>query len=195
MMAELCYHIIDLAQNSATADSDNIFIRLEDSLAKDLILMEIKDDGKGMDAETVINVQDPFFTTKSTKKVGLGVPLLKEAAALCDGDFSIISAIGEGTTVRASLRKSHIDRPPVGDLKDTILTLLVSTVGPEDAKIPNVDFEYSTDSGTFRLSINEIKEEVGDVPLSHPEVLTFLRKYISENIDQISGLQDHLLIV
>ncbi len=186
MMAELCYHIIDLVQNSASADANNIYIRLEDSISKDLIVMEIQDDGKGMDDEMQINVQDPFFTTKSGKKVGLGVPLLKETAAMCDGQFNISSVLGEGTSVSASLRKSHIDTPPIGDIKDTILTLLVSTVGVRENHIPNIDFSYSTDSGSFRLSLNEIKEEVGEVSLSHPEVLAFLRQYISENIDQIS---------
>ncbi len=190
MMAELCYHIIDLVQNSVAAGAQNIYVYLEESSQKDIIVIQVRDDGKGMDAETMENVQNPFFTTKGFKKVGLGIPLFKETAQMCDGTFSITSQPGLGTTLRATFKRSHIDTPPIGDVKDTMLTLLAGTGrntenNNSETDSLNLDFTYTTDLGSFHVSLAEIKEQIEDLPLHHPEVLGFLRGYIAENIDQL----------
>jgi len=177
MMAELCYHIIDIVQNSTAANASHIEVLVEDSESKDHIILEIKDNGRGMNATTLENVQNPFYTTKSDKKVGLGIPLLKQAAQHCDGEFLMESQPGIGTRVFAQFKKNHIDTPPLGDINDTIFTTIVGT--------ENIDitFSYITDKGDFHISTHEIKEQVGDdVPLTYPEIMAFLRQYIQENI-------------
>lgn len=190
MMAELCYHILDLVQNSAAAGSDQIEVVLEDSINRDVVVLDIRDNGKGMDGETVENVQHPFYTTKNIKKVGLGIPLLKETANMCQGEFSISSRIGKGTQVRAQLRKSHIDTPPLGDVAGTILTLLVghSEIQTEHGlhRI-NIKITYTTDAGSFEISSEQIREQIDDLPMSHPEVSGFLREYINEKASSLKA--------
>ena len=174
MMEELCYHIIDIVQNSISANSKNIKIKLKESDKEDLILIEIKDDGKGMDAETLENVQDPFYTTKSGKKVGLGIPILKETAIHCEGSFKMESHIGKGTLVSAIFKKSNIDVPPIGEVKDTILT---SIVGNDHC---NIDITYENDNGIFDISTKKIKEQIGDLHITHPYVIKFLKEFIDK---------------
>ncbi len=176
MMAELCLHVIDLVENSVRARAKNINITLRRSQKADSLEMEIGDDGCGMDETTVMQVQDPFYTTKSGKKVGLGIPLLKAAAEMTGGSFVLISTAGQGTVVRSFFILSHIDTPPVGALCDTMLALLVA-----HAEI-NLKFKISTDNNEFTLSTEEIRQQVGDMHLSHPDILAFLRPYITENL-------------
>ncbi len=180
MMAELCLHIIDVVQNSTAADAENVKIQLKDSQKEDLILIAVTDDGCGMDQQTLENVQNPFYTTKSGKKVGLGIPLLKAGSFDCDGSFHMQSTPGQGTNVSSTFKRSHIDTPPVGDVNDTIFTLIVGT------DQCNIEFDYTTDKGAFCISIAEVKDQVGDVPLTHPEIIGFLREYISTNVQQLT---------
>ncbi len=180
MIEDLCFHIVDLVQNSVSAGAREIRVRIDVSLAEDRIQLEIDDDGRGMDAETRERVQDPFYTTKAGKKVGLGIPLMKETALQCDGDFSIRSDPGKGTVIRATYRLSHIDTPPLGPVADTIMQLVVATPGV------NMVFRYSTDAGRFDVSTAMIREQVGEMPLTHPEVLGFLRSYIGENVSALA---------
>lgn len=179
MMAELCMHMIDLVENSIRADAGTVSIILLRSQNSDSLEMKIGDDGCGMDAETAQQVQDPFFTTKSGKKVGLGIPLLKAAAEMTGGRFTLTSAPGKGTVVSARFVLSHIDTPPVGALSDTMLTLLVA-----HGEI-NLNFRISTDQGEFALSTEEIRQQVGDMPLSHPDILAFLRPFIEEHLGEL----------
>jgi anti-sigma regulatory factor (Ser/Thr protein kinase) len=179
MMAELCLHIIDLAENSVRAEAKEISIRLLRSESRDILELEIGDDGCGMDEETAIRVQDPFYTTKGGKKVGLGIPLLKAAAEMTEGAFHLVSKPGMGTTVLAVFRLSHIDTPPVGALSDTLFTLLVAHEGV------NFKVQLTTDQSEFTLSTADIREQVGDMPLTHPDILAFLRVFISENLSEL----------
>src|SRR5215217_5006299 len=125
-MREIALHLLDIAENSATAESKNISIHVHEDLLHDRLTACIIDDGHGMDAETVQQVQDPFCTTRTTRSVGLGIPLLKLAAEMADGHFSLLSEPGKGTCVKAVFRHSHIDRMPLGDLSATFLTALIS---------------------------------------------------------------------
>jgi hypothetical protein len=179
MVEDLCFHLLDLVQNSVAAGARTIRLAISESAGADSLTLEIADDGRGMDAETLEKVQDPFFTTKSFKKVGLGIPLLKATAQHCRGEFSIASRAGHGTEVRASLQKSHLDCPPMGDLEATLLSLLVS--------LENVDlrFSYRNDRGEFSLAGDDIRAQAGGLHLSHPNVVHFLKDYIHEGLGSL----------
>jgi signal transduction histidine kinase len=176
VIEDLCFHIVDVVQNSVSAGADRVEIQIEVSRREDRIRLQVDDNGVGMDAKTVERVQDPFFTTKSGKKVGLGIPLMKETALHCDGDFEITSRVGEGTRIRAEYRFSHIDTPPLGGVAETVFQLIAAT--PE----VNIVFAWITDDGRFDVSSHDIREQIGDMPLSHPAVLSFLREYLQENL-------------
>jgi hypothetical protein len=179
MVEDLCFHLFDLVQNSLAAGAKSIRLIVKESAQQDSLTLEVVDDGRGMDDKTLARVQDPFFTSKTHKKVGLGIPLLKATTQLCRGDFRITSAPGQGTTVRAQLQKSHLDCPPLGNLEETLLTLLV-TLDPVDLR-----FVYSSEKGEFVLDSGEIRSQVGDMHFSHPEIYKFLKNYIHEGLERV----------
>jgi anti-sigma regulatory factor (Ser/Thr protein kinase) len=181
MVEDICFHIIDLVQNSAAAGAKVVRVEIRDSLDKNELLLVVSDDGRGMDQETVARAQDPFYTSKSFKKVGLGIPLLKATAQSCHGDFAINSEPGQGTTVQARLERQHIDCPPLGNLVDTMLTLIVSMADID------LRFVYENDRGRFAIATSEIRAQVGDLHLSHPDVYQFLRQYIGESLEKLHG--------
>jgi signal transduction histidine kinase len=123
---EIALHLLDIAENSVAAQAKTVFIAVCEDLPADRLSASVKDNGKGMDAETLASVVDPFVTSRTTRKVGLGIPLLKAAAEACDGQLQIASQLGKGTTLEVEFRRSHIDRMPLGDLGSTILTLVVA---------------------------------------------------------------------
>jgi hypothetical protein len=129
-----------------------------------------------MDEEMVRRVVDPFFSTKKGKKVGLGIPLLKGTAETCGGAFSLKSKPGEGVDISVSFQLDHPDLPPLGNLKDTIIVLVIGN--------PDVDFSfsYSVDENTFSLYTGEIREMIGDVPINHPEIVKFLTEFLDEKL-------------
>ncbi len=178
MMEELSMHILDLVQNSLMAGASRIDFYMKIDPAQDLLLFKVNDNGRGMSEEELSRCLDPFYSTKK-KKVGLGLPLLKLTAQQCGGDLEIISEKGRGTEVSCWMSLSHIDRPPVGDLASTLLGLMVSR--------PEVDFHFTVEDGEerFELSTGQVKEQLGDVPLNHPEVIGFLKQYIKEGIERI----------
>ena len=175
-MEEIASHIMDLVTNSISAKAKNIEVSVIEDRAAALLEVRVKDDGKGMDRESAKRIQDPFFSTKTGRKVGLGVPLLKGTAETTDGAFSLTSELGEGTEVTASFRLTHPDLPVLGNLRDTVLVLIVGN--------PDVDFvfSYKKDDKTFLLDTKEVKKLLGDVPVNHPEVIRFLSKYLDENL-------------
>ena len=133
-MEDLSLHILDIAENSITASAKRIEIRINEDKTNDLLTIEIKDDGKGMDEQTLQKALDPFFTTRNTRRVGLGLSLLAQAARETDGNLVLDSRNGQGTTVKATFRFSHPDRKPMGDIDETIRTLVVG--------YPGIDFLY-----------------------------------------------------
>ena len=120
-MRELSLHILDLAQNSLTAGASRLDIIVEIDHKKDLVAITLSDDGKGMAPDFLKTVTSPFTTTRTTRKVGLGIPMFKENAELTGGTFSIESTVGVGTKMRAGFVLSSIDRPPLGDLAATMI--------------------------------------------------------------------------
>lgn len=180
-MREIALHLMDIAENSVAAESRNIRMDVLEDLQADQLKVSVSDDGRGMDVETARRVLDPFYTTRTTRKVGLGIPLLKLAAEMSEGGLSLESEAGQGTRVEASFRHSHIDRMPLGDVGTTFLTLLVSyphihwTFGYKVRDVQGVLKE-------FELDDEEIKSALGDVSLTEPDVLRFLRGMIEEGI-------------
>ncbi len=178
-MRELALHLLDIAENSVAAGSRNILIGVEEDLRADRLRMCVQDDGRGMDAEMVAKVVDPFVTTRTTRKVGLGIPLLKLAAESCNGFLKIDSTPGIGTRLEVEFQHSHIDRMPLGDLTSTLLNLLVA--------YPHIHwtFSYRVNDKDFFFDDAPIKAELQDVPLTEPDVLSFLREYLGGGIQDV----------
>lgn len=178
MMEELALHIMDILQNSLAAGAQNIELAIMEDRDRDLLRIQVKDDGRGMSAEELKWVQDPFYTTKRGGKVGLGVPMFKWVAEHCDGSFNMSSTLGKGTLLEATFKLSHVDRPPMGDLAGTVFGLVVSN--------PQVRFVIKYKSkGEFIFDSKEVKDLLGDVPMSDAHVLGFLRGYINENLKDV----------
>ncbi len=175
-MRELALHILDIAENSISAGADQIRILVEEDLSTDRLRIRIEDDGKGMDAETLAKITDPFVTSRTTRKVGLGIPFFKAAAEACAGTFNIQSAIGQGTTVEATFRHSHIDRMPLGDLTGTLLTLVIGS--PEVHWI----FEYRFNQERFIFDDEPIKQTLMGVSLSEPTVMKYIHQDLEKGI-------------
>jgi signal transduction histidine kinase len=152
-MEDLSLHILDIVENSIAAMAGRIEIRIEEDQAKDLVTIEIKDDGKGMDEQTLKKALDPFFTTRTTRRVGLGLSLLAQAARDSEGTFDLSSSPGKGTMVNATFRLSHPDCKPMGDISQTMQVLVMSH--------PEVDFlyEHKSDSSTYRFDTREVHKE------------------------------------
>jgi hypothetical protein len=170
---ELSLHILDIAENSLRAGAKNVGILVNRD--GDLLQIDIRDDGNGMDAETLARVRNPFFTTKH-KKTGLGIPLLAQAAEQAGGGLTVDSAPGRGTRVTVTFQWSHIDRPKMGALAETLLTII--------AGHPELDLVYEERVGgeAFHLDTREIKNELDDVPINSPAVLEALRGMLKDGM-------------
>lgn len=177
-MDELSLHILDIVQNSIYAKATFIEIKIVDDSKSDTIIIEIKDNGVGIEETKIDKIQDPFYTTKEGKRVGLGIPLFKQTAVSCDGEFYIESKKNMGTKIFAKFRKSHPDLPPLGDLKSTIFTIL---------SINSCDFKilYYKDKKGFEIDTREIKEYLGGIPINNPKVIGFLKNYLDEKFKQM----------
>ncbi len=172
-------NVLDVAQNSVAAGAKLIRISLEVDDARERLVLTIEDDGKGMTEETISRVTDPFYTTRTTRKVGLGLPFLKMAAEMTGGAFSIRSQPGRGTCVQAEFGLHHIDRAPVGDMASTVAGLIQCS--------PDIDFVYIVRAAgdRFCADTREMRAVLGDVPLSEPGVAQWIREFIEENTQPI----------
>ncbi len=180
-MKDLALHILDILQNSVSAGALLIKISIDELPDKDTYRLKIVDNGKGMDAWMVQKVTDPFFTTRTTRKVGLGLPLLKQNAERAGGFLTIHSQPGEGTEIEAEFSFSHIDRLPTGDIAG-ILSLTASSY-------PGIDFVYThtTPAGTYLFETKEIKETLEEIPISNPKVIAFMKELIGDNLKEIQA--------
>ena len=181
-MQELSLNILDVAENSVSAGASLIEITVELDRRGDRLTIAIGDNGCGMDEETKKRVADPFYTTRTTRKVGLGVPLFKMAAEMTGGGLTIRSEKGKGTQVTATFGLSHIDRMPLGDFGGVALQLVTMN--------PRVDFRFFVSDGERGgvLDTREVREVLGEeIPLDAPEVRAFLKEYIQENLVDIIG--------
>ncbi len=178
-MQDLSLHILDIAENSLAAGATRVEIRIEEDLRADRLVLAITDDGCGMDEATLKQALDPFFTTKTVRRVGLGLPLLAEACRITEGELDLQSSPGAGTRLKAVFRHSHIDRKPLGPIGDTLLTLIVGH--------PEVDFWYEHRKGdrVFSLDTREIKGDLGEIPLNAPQVVSVLRNLIRSGLEEL----------
>ena len=175
MLPEISLNVLDVSENSTRAGASLVEIRVTVDEARDRLAIVIADDGCGMTPEQVSHVTDPFFTTRTTRKVGLGIPFFKFAAESTGGSFSIQSEPGKGTTVTAVFGLSHIDRMPLGDITSTIHTLVVYH--------PDTDFvyQYRFNGRSFTMDTRQFRQILGDVPFDTPEVSDYIREYLNEN--------------
>ena len=180
-MRELSLNVMDVAQNSVRAEANLVRITVTESDREDNLTIEIADNGCGMTEEQVQQVIDPFFTTRTTRKVDLGVPLFKLSAEQTGGSFNIQSKENVGTTTTASYVKSHVDMTPLGDINSTVKILIQCN--------PDIDFifTHSTDIDSFVLDTRELREVLGDVSLDTPDVLEWITEFLEENTRNIYG--------
>jgi signal transduction histidine kinase len=178
-MRELSLHILDIVQNSIAAEAEMIQLTIEEDYQKNKLMIKIEDDGKGMTKEQQQQVVDPFVTSRTTRKVGLGLPLFKAAAQRCDGEFELESSPGEGTVVTACFKHDHIDRAPLGNIVGTITTLVRSN--------PELELKYTHRVGEeeFVFDTREIKVELEGVKINQPKILTWIKDYLKTNLAQL----------
>jgi hypothetical protein len=173
-MQELSLNILDITENSVRAQARLIQIKVVALPELDELRIEIEDDGKGMDEKTARGAMDPFYTTRTTRKVGLGLPYLKMNAELTEGGMKIYSAQGKGTRVSAVFGLRHIDRAPLGDMGQTVALLAGAN--------PELDFVYTLEAvdEKFIFDTREIKSVLDDVSVSEPEVVAYMTSYIND---------------
>jgi len=176
-LRELSLHLLDIAENSISAGATNINILVAEYTKEDRLNLAVADNGKGMDADLLARVTDPFTTTRTTRKVGLGIPLLKEAAEACNGSLLIWSEPGKGTRIDIEFQRSHIDRMPLGNLADTYRTLIISE--------PEINWllRYRLDEYEFVYDQRQVRETLGDTAFSDPLVLSFIRTTFEEGLN------------
>lgn len=173
-MKELALHILDVAENSVRAGASLITIVVHEDREHDRIIIEIRDNGLGMDEDTLRRVLDPFFTTKDVRRVGMGLSLFRRAAERSGGHLTIDSSPGSGTTVKAVFGYSHIDRQPMGDMASTISSLLLSH-GEID-----ISYKHIIGGDEFVFDTRDIRSVLEDTPISSPEVIQFISTMIRE---------------
>ena len=175
-MRELSLHILDIVENGIAAGGDCIWIEVDEARKKDQLKIVIRDNGCGMPIEKRDNINDPFITSRTTRRVGLGLSLLSAATERCNGTLRVDTRPGKGTEVEATFRYNHIDRAPLGDMAATITTLIIGN--------PGIDFVYShcIDGNDFGLDTREIREEMEDLSLSDPVVIQHLAETIRSSL-------------
>jgi anti-sigma regulatory factor (Ser/Thr protein kinase) len=178
-LRELTLHILDIATNSVSAGAKKISISIDENLTNDTLNISVADDGKGMDKEMVNLVTDPFITSRTERKVGLGIPLLKYAAEACNGWFSIKSEVNKGTAVSVQFQHSHIDRMPLGDVANTLLMLELGT--------PEINWIFSVKKNGKEFCFNdaELKQELEGISITEPDVIRFIRSIFEDGIKSI----------
>ncbi|MBN2125378.1 MAG: ATP-binding protein [Deltaproteobacteria bacterium] len=180
-MRELSLHILDIMENSLNAGATRIDLSIEENRRENRLRITIGDNGPGIAGEVLDRVLDPFFTTRTTRRVGLGLSLFREASRRCGGRFRISSEPQKGTEVEATFQMDHIDLAPLGDMAGTLTGLILGN--------PEVDLVYrhETNGGSFHLDTREIREELEEVPIQHPEVLRALTDLIRRSLSEIRG--------
>lgn len=179
-MDELALNILDIACNSVKAGAGTVTIDVAADTAADRLTIRIADDGKGMDPAFAATVTDPFTTTRTTRKVGLGIPMLKQSAEMAGGTFGIESEIGKGTWIHASFDLSNIDCIPMGEICDSLVTLIV--LNPET---PDFVFQAFAPEKEALFDTRQVREALGGVSLAEPEVAAWIKESIDEEFKPI----------
>ena len=188
MMKELALHVLDIAENSVRGEANRIEIRIREDLVRDLFVLDIDDNGKGIAPDMLKSIKNPFTTTRTNRKVGMGIPFLNDTCEMCDGHLSIESEVGAGTKVHAEMRYSHIDRPPLGDVSATMVNLFSS--------YPEIHFfythTYADENGerVFDLSTDDLNEILDGIPLTTPSVYLWVRDFMKDNVAALKFPED-----
>lgn len=179
-MQDISLHVLDIVENSIAAGAKNIKIIVHENISKDTMTLKIQDNGMGMDKKTLSRALDPFFSTKKTRRIGLGLSMLVQATREAGGNFKITSKKGKGTTITAMFMHSHIDRKPLGDMAETLITLVA-------AQGLKVDFmyEHRKNNDGFVFDTKEIKKELKDIPLNNSEVINHLRDSLRKEFEKL----------
>lgn len=179
-MTEISLHIMDLVQNSIRAKASFIDIDVSESLHENKLYIRITDNGTGMSADVLKKASDPFFTSRTTRKVGLGISLYKQLVEQCNGTVTLTSNEGEGTTLTSAMDLNNIDRQPMGDIAGVLVLLMAANTG--------IQFRYShtTEKGKYVVDTEEIKNTLGNTPVNDPDVMKFIKEMIYENLRDIN---------
>jgi len=178
---DISLHILDIVENSLTAGAKRVAVSITEDRRANRFVLEVRDDGKGIDEEILKCVKDPFYTTKS-KNFGLGIPLLAQSVQQCGGDLFIESEPGRGTVIRAECEYDHIDRKPLGDIASTMIVLISSH--------PDIDFtlRHTRDGEIYKVSTEDIKKDLDDVPVNSPAVLEIIRDDINRWLNKENNM-------
>ncbi len=188
-MQDISLHLLDIIENSVRADARHIKVRVIHDVPENLLRLIVEDDGCGMDSHTVEMAQNPFYTSKleREKKVGLGIPLFKQNAEQCNGTFKMASEPGFGTVMTVDFQLDHIDRMPLGNLKDTLLGAII---GHQEIDFyVNLIYQNRCVQQSFLFDTAAIKEELGDIPLTYPDVIEYIDQSLYEGI-QNTNMED-----
>ncbi len=180
-MRELSLYILDIVQNSIVAQATWVEIIIEENLEKDYLRISIQDNGQGMEQEQIDKALDPFYTSRTNRRVGLGLPLYQAHALECGGDFSLTSQVDQGTTVLASFQHSHIDRVPLGDMGATMVTIIAGN------KNLHLRYKHIFNGQEFLFDTEEIRGNLDGVPLDNPLVLDWIKCYLQENLSKLQN--------
>lgn len=182
-MKDLSMHIMDIAQNSISANCSVLKIEIREDMDLDNYSITIEDNGVGMSPEFLEIVTDPYVTTRTTRKIGLGLPLLKQNCERTGGDLTITSAEGVGTKVVANFVLTHLDRPPLGDIAGTIV--LLTAANPDIY----ITYHHVTNTGEYIYDTKEINATLDGVSINEPSVMRFLKEMLNENLKEIKILR------
>jgi anti-sigma regulatory factor (Ser/Thr protein kinase) len=176
---DIALHIIDLIQNSLAAGAGRILLTVDEDEAGDRLTVSLEDDGRGMTPQQLARLDDPFFTSRTTRRVGMGIPLLRQSAEQAGGGLTIESEPGHGTKVTAVFRYSHLDRPPLGDLAGSLILMVSAN--------PQVDFvlNYSYNTYGYRFDTAEVRQALDGIPLNEPAVVRMLTEMVAENLKDL----------
>lgn len=179
MMQELSMNILDVAENSVRAGASLVEITVDEQAQKDLLTITIADNGCGMSPQQLEQISDPFFTTRTTRKVGLGIPFFRMAAELTGGSLSIKSELNAGTVVTAEFILSSIDLMPLGDINESIFVLIHGS--------PDIDFVFTRRIGQNEMVLDtrSFRRILGDIPLNDPRVSGFINEFLDENTQEL----------
>ncbi len=173
-MRELSLHVLDLIENALEAGASRVEVRIDEDPTSDLLSIEVADNGKGMSKDMAAKALDAFYTTRRTRHVGLGLPLVRAAACRCNGNLSLQSEPGKGTRVKAVFCRSHIDRAPLGDMPSALLAVLLSK------QTVDLDYTHRVGDRQFRFDTAEVRKELGEIPLSYPKIRDWLFEQLRE---------------
>ncbi|MDD4212037.1 MAG: sensor histidine kinase [Bacilli bacterium] len=181
-MTEIALYLLDLAQNSIHAEAKTLTITIHEDTLHNEFRLTLTDDGKGMDENTLKDVTSPFYTTRTTRQVGLGLAFIKELCDACNGSLTITSVLHKGTTVDAILKYDHIDRPPLGEIEETLYSLMLQKV--------RIIYHHYKNQNLFTFDSEEIQTILGNVSFQEVDVMHWIKDYITEQIALLAHTEE-----